>query len=73
MIEESPERIEHHYQAMLRSVEAITKAANDDSISEEDRQDKINRNLVYLKKMLTRTYWTDEDMSTINETIEAYQ
>ena len=67
---ETAEQIVQHYTAMGHSVDLINEViATGDKDSES--LDAISRNVEHLELMLTRDYWTDEDMSSVNSAITA--
>lgn len=57
----------HHYAAMLDSVWVIETLAG---ASDEDALDAIARNKAYLKVMLGRNSWADQDLSVIEAALE---
>ena len=57
------EEIAQHYSACLDSVAVINNVDSDAEI--------IQRNVEHLKIMLTKDFWTDEDLSPIESAIEA--
>ena len=71
---ETAAQIAQHYTAMGHSVDLInaviagTQMVDD---SAEDKQDCVDRNVEHLKIMLTREYWTDQDMTAVNAAIVA--
>lgn len=71
---ETPEQIARHYKAMLDSVWLInsviagTQMAND---AASDKKDCVARNVEHLELMLTKDFWTAEDMAPVNAAIAA--
>ena len=66
------EAIAQDYSAMLDSVSLIDKMKNNppkDMMTDEEIADCISRNVEHLEIMLTRDYWTDEDMTAVNAAI----
>jgi len=66
------EAIAQDYSAMLDSVNLIDKMKNNppkDMMTDEEIADCISRNVEHLEIMLTRDYWTDEDMTAVNAAI----
>ena len=68
------EEIAQDYTAMGHSVDLIngiidgTKMADE---SAEDRQSAVDRNVEHLELMVTKDYWTSEDMTAANAAIVA--
>jgi len=62
------EEIAQHYSAMLDSVNLIN-AGQPEQMSDDEWDDTVSRNRQHLELMLTRDFWTDEDMSLINEVL----
>ena len=62
------EEIVQHYSAMLDSVNLIN-AGQPEQMSDDEWDDTVSRNRQHLELMLTRDFWTDEDMSLINEVL----
>jgi len=66
------EDIAQDYTAMGHSVDLIngiidgTKMADE---SAEDRQSAVDRNVEHLELMVTKDYWTSEDMTAVNAAI----
>ena len=70
------EEIAQDYTAMGHSVDLINAiiagtAMADDTA--EDKQDCVDRNVAHLELMVTKDYWTDEDMTAVNAAITAGQ
>jgi hypothetical protein len=66
----TPERIAKHYSACLDSVRVINDAiANPDRYTGDDTV--IERNVQHLEGMRKADFWTDEDMTPIDEAIAA--
>ena len=67
---ETAAQIAQHYTAMGHSVDLINEViATGDTDTES--KDAISRNVEHLELMLTRDYWTNEDMSSVNSAITA--
>ena len=70
------EEIAQDYTAMGHSVDLInaiiagTQMADDTA---EEKQDCVDRNVAHLELMVTKDYWTDEDMTAVNAAITAGQ
>jgi len=69
------ERIAAHYTALGHSVAVINDvlAGNQVGRAETDEEKKgfVNRNVKHLETMLTKDYWTSEDMTAVNAAIIA--
>ena len=66
----TPERIAKHYSACLDSVWVVNDAiANPDKYTGDDTV--IDRNVQHLEGMRKANFWTDEDMTPIDEAITA--
>lgn len=66
----TPERIAKHYSACLDSVWVVNDAiANPDKYTGDDTV--IDRNVQHLEGMRKADFWTDEDMTPIDEAITA--
>jgi len=69
------ERIAAHYTALGHSVAVINDvlAGNQVGRAETDEEKKgfVNRNVKHLETMLTKDYWTSEDMTKIKAAISA--
>ena len=66
------EAIAQDYSAMLDSVNLIDEMKTNppkDMMTDEEIADCISRNVEHLEIMLTRDYWTDEDMTAVNAAI----
>lgn len=70
----TPEQIAQHYSAMGDSVwliNAIIAGEQMADASEADKKDTVERNVAHLELMLAKDFWTDEDMTAVNEAIAA--
>jgi len=69
------EQIASYYTAMGHSIDVIDDvlAGNQVGRAETDEEKKgfVDRNVRHLEKMLTKDYWTDEDMTAVNAAITA--
>jgi hypothetical protein len=71
---ETAEQITQHYTAMGHSVDLIdaviagTQMVNE---SAAEKNDCVSRNVEHLELMLTRDYWTSEDMTAVDAAIVA--
>ena len=67
---ETAAQIAQHYTAMGHSVDLINEVI---AIGDTDTESKdaISRNVEHLELMLTRDYWTSEDMTAVNAAIVA--
>ena len=71
---ETAEQIVQHYTAMGHSVDLIDAVIAGTQMADESADEKnacVDRNVEHLELMLTRDYWTDEDMSSVNSAITA--
>ena len=60
----TPEQIAKHYSACLDSVNLIN-AGQPEGMTAEDWADTVARNKEHLVIMLAKTYWTNQDLTTI--------
>ena len=68
------EGILQHYTAMGHSVDLINGIiAGTERVNESaaEKNDCVSRNVEHLELMLTRDYWTDEDMTAVDAAIVA--
>jgi len=63
------EDIQKHYSALLDSVSLINKLEASEDLDEETLE-IILRNKTHLKMMLAQTYWTDQDMTLVEQVLE---
>ena len=63
-------QIEQHYAAMAVSVDVINEII---ASTEKDEESifVITRNITHLEEMLTKDFWTSEDMSDVNAAVTA--
>lgn len=66
----TPEEIQRRYNAALDSVNLI-HAGKPASMSDSDWADCLSRNVLHLQHMLTRDYWTNEDLTPFTQAIDA--
>ena len=74
MIEFTATEIEQHYTALGHSVDLINDIIAGDAMEDSDatdKQDCVDRNVEHLEIMLTRDFWTTEDMTAVNAAITA--
>ena len=63
-----------HYTAMGHSVDLIGAVIDGTQMADESADEKnacVSRNVEHLELMLTRDYWTDEDMTSVDAAIVA--
>ena len=60
------EQIAQHYSAAMDSVNLLN-AGQPDDMSDEDWADCVARNKEHLKIMLAKDFWTDEDLTPLQE------
>jgi hypothetical protein len=65
----STEEIAQHYSAMGDSV-ALLAAGQPEGMDADDWADTVSRNKEHLELMLAKDFWSDEDMSPINEVLK---
>jgi len=71
---ETAEQIVQHYTAMGHSVGLIDGIIDGTQMVDhnaEEKSDCVSRNVEHLELMLTRDYWTDEDMTAVDAAIVA--
>ncbi len=74
MDEITSEQITQNYSAMGHSVDLINAIIAGDAMADDDaadRQDCVDRNVEHLELMVTKDYWTGEDMTAVNAAITA--
>jgi len=64
----TPEQIAQHYSAALDSV-ALINAGQPEGMSNEDWADCLQRNRNHLVIMLTKDFWTTEDLTPLQGAI----
>ena len=64
------EDIAQHYSAAMDSVNLINALMAQDSRNEEE-QDMVSRNVEHLQIMVTKDFWTTEDLTPLNNAITA--
>ena len=62
----TPEQIAKHYDACLDSVNLIN-AGQPEGMDDAEWADTVARNKEHLVLMLAKDYWTDEDMTAIQQ------
>ena len=67
----STEEKAQHYSAMQDSVNLIDEMRTNppEDMTDEEVADCISRNVEHLELMVAKDYWTDEDMTAVNEAI----
>ena len=71
---ETAAQIAQHYTAMGHSVDLINAVIAGTQMADESADEKnacVDRNVEHLELMLTRDYWTSEDMTAVNAAIVA--
>jgi hypothetical protein len=69
MTTETPEQIAQHYKAMGDSVYLINSIISGTKYtdkSESEKKDTISRNVEHLEIMMSKDFWTDEDMTEVH-------
>jgi hypothetical protein len=64
------EQIAQHYSAAMDSV-ALLNAGQPEGMSDEDWADTVSRNVQHLEIMVAKDFWTDEDLTPLNDAIAA--
>tara|TARA_A100001201_G_C3949063_1_gene159071 strand:+ start:264 stop:485 length:222 start_codon:yes stop_codon:yes gene_type:complete len=64
------DEIADHYSAAMDSVNLINALMAQDSRT-TDEQDIVSRNVEHLQLMVTKDYWTTEDLTPLNNAITA--
>lgn len=60
------EEIAQHYSAAMDSVNLINSTKHE-HMSDEDWSDCVKRNKEHLKIMLAKTWWTDQDLTPLQQ------
>ena len=71
---ETVEQIAQHYIAMGHSVDLIQGVIDGTQYIDrhaDEKNNAVSRNVEHLELMLTRDYWTDEDMTAVDAAIVA--
>ena len=71
---ETAEQIVQHYTAMGHSIDLINAVIAETQMEDESADEKnacVDRNVEHLELMLTKDYWTDEDMTAVDAAIVA--
>jgi hypothetical protein len=66
----TPEQIAQHYSAAMDSVDLLN-AGQPEGMDDEDWAGTVSRNVEHLKIMVAKDFWTDEDLTPINDAIAA--
>jgi hypothetical protein len=66
MIELTPEQIAQHYSAAMDSVNLIN-AGKPENMSDEEWADCLARNREHLRIMLAKDFWTNEDLTPLQQ------
>jgi len=65
----TPEQIAQHYSAAMDSVNLLN-AGKPEEMSDEDWADCVKRNKDHLEIMLAKDFWTDEDLTPLQDAIK---
>ena len=68
MEELTAEQIAQHYSAAMDSVNLLN-AGQPDDMSDNDWADCVVRNKEHLRIMLTKDFWTNEDLTPLSEAL----
>jgi hypothetical protein len=66
----TPEQIAQHYSAAMDSV-ALLNAGQPEGMDDADWADCVSRNVGHLEIMVAKDFWTDEDLTPLNDAIAA--
>ena len=66
MIDLTPEQIAQHYSAAMDSVNLIN-AGKPENMSDEEWADCLARNKEHLRIMLAKDFWTNEDLTPLQQ------
>jgi hypothetical protein len=66
MIDLTPEQIAQHYSAAMDSVNLIN-AGKPEMMSDEEWADCLARNREHLRIMLAKDFWTNEDLTPLQQ------
>ena len=66
----TPEQISQHYSAAMDSVNLIN-AGQPEGMDDADWADTVSRNVQHLEIMVAKDFWTDEDLTPLNDAIAA--
>lgn len=66
----TPEQIAQHYSAAMDSV-ALLNAGQPEGMDDADWADTVSRNVQHLEIMVAKDFWTDEDLTPLNNAIAA--
>ena len=64
------EQIAQHYSAAMDSV-ALLNAGQPEGMDDADWVDTVSRNVQHLEIMVAKDFWTDEDLTPLNDAIAA--
>ena len=64
------EQIAQHYSAAMDSVNLIN-AGQPEGMDDADWADTVSRNVQHLEIMVAKDFWTDEDLTPLNDAIAA--
>jgi hypothetical protein len=68
------EEIAQDYTAMGHSVDLINGIIDGTQMADEtdeDKKDRVKRNVEHLELMVAKDYWTNEDMTAVNSAIQS--
>lgn len=68
MTELTAEKIARHYRAAMDSVNLIN-SGKPEGMSDEDWVDTVDRNKAHLEIMLSKDFWTTEDLTPFTEAL----
>jgi len=70
-MELTAEEIARHYSAAMNSVNLLN-AGKPSDMDDAEWADTVQRNVEHLKIMVAKDFWTDEDLTPLNDAIAAH-
>lgn len=69
-LELTPEEIQSHYDAAMDSVNLIN-SSKPKGVTDEDWANTVSRNVEHLKIIVAKDFWTDQDLSPMQDAIDS--
>lgn len=69
-MEPTAEEIAQHYSAAMDSVNLLN-AGKPDDMDDAEWTDTVDRNVAHLEIMVAKDFWTNEDLTPLNDAIAA--
>ena len=66
------EEIQRHYNAAMDSVNLLN-AGQPEGMDDEEWKDCVQRNVDHLKIMVEKAWWNNQDLTPLNDAIEAHK